>query len=117
MNLKTDQFKIALANRVRCGWGNWLQVIDGIPTFMAENELPELKHPSVWEPAFVKLLHAVDGIYDGSATDLSHGGLFWGELNHIERPWFREKIIAARKEDGAPQHARVSDMNSLSFWS
>jgi len=114
----------AIANRVKCGWGAWLPVLDGIPQFMAENELPPLKHPSVWEPAFVKLLHAVEGIYDGSAPDKSKGGLYWGDLARIERPWFKKNIIEAVNptipQDGSglqlPQHRRVADMNSLSFW-
>jgi hypothetical protein len=106
----------ALANRVRCGWGAWLQVIENVPTFMAENEMPPLKFPSIWEPMFVKLLHTVDGIYDGSVPDLTHGGLYWGDLSRIERPWFKAKIIQAVDEEGAAQHKRVADMNSLSFW-
>lgn len=107
----------ALANRVRCGWGAWLQVIECVPTFMAENELPPLKFPSIWEPVFVKLLHTVDGIYDGSVPDLTHGGLYWGDLGRIERPWFLEKVVQARNGEGLPQHKRTSDLNSLSFWS
>jgi hypothetical protein len=109
-----------LANRVRVGWGNWLQVIDGVPKFMAENELPPLVFPPLWEPAFVKLLHSVDGIYDGSIPDESSGALYWGDLGKIEKPWFQEKIIGARKFDQndcpIPAHQRVHDMGTLSFW-
>jgi hypothetical protein len=105
-----------IANRVRTGWGSWLDVISRVPVFMAENELPPLNFPSVWEGSFVKLLHAVDGVFDGSATDLSKGAIYWGDLGHIERNWFLEKIIRARKSDGTPEHQRVADMNSLSFW-
>jgi hypothetical protein len=109
-----------LANRVRVGWGGWLQVLDSVPKFMAENELPPLEHPPLWEPAFVKLLHAVDGIYDGSIPDASRGALYWGDLNRIERPWFKEKIMDARKDNfegvSIPAHQRVNDMTSLSFW-
>lgn len=115
----------AIANRVRCGWGSWLQVIENIPTFMAENEIPILKYPSVWEPAFVRLLHSVEGVFDGSTLDTTHGGLYWADLGRIERPWFMEKIVRAVKptivSDGSgvelPQHARVANMNSLVFWS
>lgn len=105
-----------IANRVRVGWGSWLQCIDHVPIFMAENELPKLEHPSVWEPGFVKMLHAVDGIFDGSTPDLSKGALYWADLSNIERPWFKEKIVQPRKENGEPVHQRVVDMNSLSFW-
>lgn len=105
-----------LANRVRVGWGSWLQTIDRVPLFMAERELPKLNHDSIWEPNFVKLLHTVEGIYDSSTVDLSKGALYWGDLSRIERPWFAEKIIQARKEDGMPVHQRVCDLNSLSFF-
>lgn len=106
-----------LANRVRCGWGSWLQIIDGVPKFMAENEMPKLEHGSIWQPEFVKLLHAVEGIHNGSVQDLTHGALYFADLNHIERPWFMDKIIQARDEDGVPQHKRVTDMGSFCFWS
>lgn len=100
-----------LANRVRLGWGSWLKVVDGLPNFMAENELPPLNHPMVWEPIFVKLLHAVDGIFDNSTPDLAKGALYWADLSRIERSWFKEKIL------GFPDvHPRVVDMNSLSFF-
>jgi len=112
-----------LANRVRCGWASWLETIDRIPQYMAENELPALKHPSVWEPTFVKLLHAVDGIYDGSAIDLSKGALFWGDLAHIERQWFKDLIAAKNptiESDGSGQelrqHPMVANANSMYFF-
>ncbi len=50
----------ALANRVRRGFGSYLQVLESVPLYMAEHEMPPLKYPSLWEPNFVKLLHAVD---------------------------------------------------------
>lgn len=106
-----------LANRVRKGWGSWLQVIDNVPKFMAENELPPLEHPSLWEPGFVKMLHAVDGIYDGSVVDLSKGATYWADLAHVERPWFKTAIIDSKDPlTGLPRYMRVVDMNSLSFW-
>jgi len=119
-----------LSNRVRCGWGSWLQVLDRVPEYMAENELPPLVHPNVWSPEFVKLLQTVDGVYEGSAPDLSKGALFWGALNKIERQWFKEKILNAPMQSVSigensggveefqmiPGHRRVVDMNSLSFW-
>ena len=115
-HLAGEMVMSAIMNRVRCGWGSPLQVLDNIPTFMAENEIPPLAHPSIWEPSFVRLLHAVDGIFDGSVPDRANGGLYWGDLSHIERPWFMQKIIQAKNLEGEPQHKRVADMNSLSFW-
>ena len=100
----------ALANRVRLGWGSWLSVIDGVPRFMAENELPPLVFPAVWDPAFVKLLHAVEGVMDGSAPDLTKGALYWADLAKIERGWFIDTVL---KNEG---RVRVASMNGLNFW-
>jgi len=112
-----------VANRVRLGWGNWLQTIDSIPKYMAENEMPPLIHSTVWDPAFVKLLHAVDGIFDGSASDLSKSqgtgaiALYWGDLNRIERPWFREHILDAINPDtGLRLHPIIGNIGPLSFF-
>ena len=110
----------ALANRVRIGWGSWLQVIDRIPFFMAEAEIPKLEHPSIWEPNFVKLLHIVDGVFDGSIPDKSKGALYWGDLAKIERPWFLEKIVRGTTLNfegvEVPAHMRVACMNGLNLW-
>jgi hypothetical protein len=105
-----------IANRVRAGWGSWLQMLDGIEQFAAENAVPPLKHPSVWDASFVKMLHVVDGIYDGSMPDAAKGGLYWADLSKIERSWFLEKIVQAKDDDGIPRHHRVVDMNSFSVW-
>ena len=109
-----------LGNRVRVGWGNWLQVLDSVPKFMAENEMPPLEHPPLWEPAFVKLLHAVEGVYDGSIPDESTGALYWCDLGSIERSWFQEKIVNSRQPDPngemLPAHRRVHDMVTLVFF-
>jgi hypothetical protein len=106
-----------IANRTRCGWGSWLDVMQRVPLYMAESELPPLVYPSVWEGAFVKLLHAVEGIYEGSITDLTKGALYWGDLGKIERSWFKEKVIdAVQAETGLRVFERVADLNSLSFW-
>lgn len=110
----------ALANRVRVGWGSWLQVLDRVPAFMAENEMPKLEHPSIWEPTFVKLLHVVDGVFDSSIADKSKGGLYWGDLAKIERTWFLDKIVRGMTKNfedvEVPAHQRVANMNGLNFW-
>jgi hypothetical protein len=107
----------ALANRVKLGWGSWLQTIDRIPQYMAENELPPLIHPPIFEPTFVRLLQTVDGIFDGSTPDMSKGATYWGDLSRIERPWFMEKIVQGINPDtGIPYHPRVANMNGLNFW-
>jgi hypothetical protein len=98
-----------------------MQVLDSVPKFMAENELPALEHPALWDPAFVKLLHAVEGVYDGSIPDDSHGALYWCDLSSIERAWFKEKVVDARQQDPhgegiIPAHQRVCEMGTLCFW-
>lgn len=105
-----------IANRVRCGWGPWLDVIQRVPSFMAENEVPKFEFPNVWEGNFVKLLHVVGGVFDGSTPDMSKGALYWADMNRIERPWFKEKVIDPVKEDGLRVHPHCADMNSLWFF-
>ncbi len=110
-----------IANRVRGGWGTWLQVIDNLPNFMAENELPALTHPHIHDPAFIKLLQAVDGIFDGSVQDMTlssldramgkKGALYWADLAKIERAWFLDKIVRSPEN-----HDRIANVNGLNFW-
>jgi hypothetical protein len=107
-----------LANRVRKGWGNYLQVIDRIPTFAAIKEMPK-GTPEIWEPEFVRLLHEVDAIYDGSknyAQAKRQDGtpvdaLYWCDLRFIETDYFREKILGQRSI-----HPKLMDMNTLTFF-
>lgn len=99
-----------IANRVRLGWGSWLEVLDRIPEYSAQAQLPD-GTPSIWEPQFVRLLHEVDSIYDGSGTDYSKGAVYWADTRRIDRDWFQKKIL-----DQPDQHPRVADMNSLSLF-
>lgn len=109
-----------LANRQAAGWGSWLKIVETIPQFMAENELPTLVYPPIWEPSFIKLLHAVDGVFDRSVPDTSKGALYWGDLAKIERVWFQDRIVNGTKEnfEGVliPAHRRVANMNGLNFF-
>ena len=98
-----------LGNRVRLGWGSWLEVIDRIPAFAAEFVMPT-GTPSIWEPNFVRLLHEVESVYDGT-SDYSKGAVYWCDLRRIETPFFRDKII------GQPlEHPRIIDMNTLTLF-
>lgn len=100
-----------LMNRVRFGWGTHLQVLQNIPNLSAVNEQPNRNiWPQIWEPNFVRLLHEIDGQFEGSIKDLSNGAIYWADLRRIERPWFSEKVIHN------PDYTRVADMNSLVFW-
>ena len=120
-HLAAQMVMSTIANRVRAGFGNWFDVIHKIPNFMAEKELPpDVPFPTVWDGSFVKLLHVVGGVFEGSATDLSKGALYFCDLNRIERPDFKAKIIDPIKMDGPNagerQHPIVACMNSLSFF-
>lgn len=95
-----------IANRVRLGWGAWLDVLDRIPLYAAEHEQPG-GTPSLWEPSFVRLLHEVEAIYDGS-QDYSKGAVYWADTRRIETPFFKEKILGQQE-----QHPRIVEMNSL----
>ena len=115
-HLAAQHVMSVVANRVRAGWGQWLEVLNDIPKYMAESQMPPLEFPNVWEGNFVKILHVVDGVHDGSAKDLSNGALYWADTSRIENPWFLEKIVRATKENGQRQHPTVANMNSLTFF-
>lgn len=97
-----------LHNRVRNGWGTWLEVLDRIPVFAAQVDMPT-GTPEPWSPEFVRLLHEVSSIYDGS-VDYVKGGLFWADTRRIETTFFKEKIL------GSDAHPRCCDMNTLMFF-
>lgn len=87
-----------LANRVRLGWGSWLEVLKKVPNFSATLAQPNRDQlPDIWEMNFVKLLQNIDGIYDGSISDPAVGGIYWADLSKgkagITNPWFQEKIL------------------------
>ena len=99
-----------LMNRVRLGWGSHLEVLEAIPRFSARNTEPNRdKFPSIWDQNFVRLLHEIDGQFDGSGKDYSNGALYWADLRYVERDWFKEKILRQQES-----HPRIADMNSLS---
>lgn len=95
-------------NRVKKGWGTVLEVIDHIPNFAATTDVPT-GTPSMWEPGFIKLLHEVEGIYDGT-QDYVKEAVYWCDSRRVETPFFQNKIL------GNPDHPRVVDMNTLSFY-
>jgi hypothetical protein len=106
-----------LSNRFKAGFGSYLSILETIPNFMAENEIPPMKLDSVWNPLFTKLLHGIEGAFDGSAQDLTKGALYWGDLNRIQNPWFQTKIIdAVDVVTGLRRHPIVMNSNSLSFF-
>lgn len=102
----------AIANRVKCGQGSWLEVIERIPKYAAEFEMPNRDNfPLIWDQTLVRLLHEVEAIYDGSGKDITDGALYWCDLRRIETDWFRNTILA-----NPTQHPRVANMVSLTFF-
>lgn len=98
-----------LMNRVRLGWGSVLEVLDRIPNFSA-TEVTPTGTPAIWEPTFVKLLHEVESIYDGT-QDHSKGAVYWADTREITTPFFKNKIM------GEPEaHPRVLEMNTLALF-
>lgn len=102
----------AIANRQRAGWGEWLDVIDRIPLFSARNlEEQPGGQPSLADPNFIRLLQEIDGIYDASREDPTHGSLYWGDMSEITRDWFKQEIVA--KPD---VHPRTVNCALLQCW-
>ena len=95
-----------LMNRVRLGWGTVLEVLDRIPAYAATTEIPS-GTPAIWEPQFVRLLHEVEAIYDGT-QDYSKGAVFWCDTRQVTTSFFKEKVLSEKE-----QHPRVVDMNTL----
>ena len=98
-----------VANRVRLGWGSWLDVINTVPKYAAEENLP-IGLPTIWDQNFIRLLTEVEGIFDGSAKDLSCGALYWCDTRRVTRKWFLKEI--SRSDN----HPVTADMNSLKFF-
>lgn len=105
--LPTCMIMGCIANRVRLGWGSWMEMIERVPAYSAIMNMPT-GYPSIWDVNFVRILNEVEGIYGGSANDMSKGALYWADLRHIENPWFKEKILG-----NLEQHPRIADCNSL----
>ena len=98
-----------LMNRVRLGWGSVLEVLDKVPNFAATTEMPT-GTPPIWEPGFVRLLHEVESIYDGT-SDHSNGALYWCDTRDVSTSFFKEKILGQSNI-----HRRVMEMNTLALF-
>jgi hypothetical protein len=99
-----------IATRVKKGFGNWFDVIQNIPKFSATLDQPT-GFPNAWDRDFLRVLSEIDGVFDGTAKDNTNAALFWADLNNITSEWFLENVARS------PNHTRVADMNSLTFWS
>lgn len=95
-----------IMNRVRAGWGTTIEMLDKIPNYAATTETPT-GTPSIWEPSFVRLLHEVEAIFDGT-QDYAKGALYWCDTRDVTTPFFKERILG----DSAT-HRRIMEMNTL----
>jgi hypothetical protein len=95
-----------LMNRVRAGWGTLIEVLDRIPNFAATSTMPD-GTPSIWEPNFVRLLHEVEAIYDGS-QDYANGALYWCDTRDVNTEFFQKRIL-----QNSDIHPRIMEMNTL----
>lgn len=98
-----------LANRQRHGWGSWTEVLENIPKFSASLEQPS-GTPQIWSPEFVKLLHEVDSIFDGT-QDYAKDAFYWADTRRIDNPWFKEHITSHMDI-----HPIVGNMNTLTLF-
>jgi hypothetical protein len=111
-----------LANRVKAGWGTWLEVLQSAPKYAAHpykmDELPDL-----WNESFTTLLHEIDTIYAGSnnyalSTPPKNLGyvvppvpaLYWADTRRITSEFFKNKI------QFNVEHPRIGDMNTLTLY-
>jgi len=65
---------------------------------------------------FVKLLHEVEAIYDGSmnyaiSKSKHESGLYWCDLRRIDTEFFKTKIIGDKEG-----HPKILDMNTLAVF-
>jgi len=110
-----------IKNRVRAGWGDWLDLIQRHAIWSARNEdeLDTTSHPDAREPNFQLLLQNIDGVFDNSLQDKLtvspktkagefRAALYYGQLNKITRPWFLEKIV--RQPDLHPRTSQVGEI-------
>lgn len=76
-----------LRNRVREGWGEWMDVIESADEHRA-NEPTEPAAIDTSSRAYQRLLHDVDDIYFGHSSDFSEGPSLEDSLCEKERPCF-----------------------------
>lgn len=117
-----------IRNRVQAGWhgGSWLRVIEHAHESGAYEmcfceagcaRCVSTKQPDITDTNFRVLLSHIDDIYSGLMPDrFAHSAkgepaLFYAELNHISREWFRENICRRPEE-----HERIAQVGLVSFF-
>jgi len=91
-----------LCNREKAGWGSLMECIEKIPEFSAVLEQPnQNSFPETWAPGFVKMLQEAPSIRNGNSVDLSHGALYWCDIQNINNPWFQENVMNKKEMPSA----------------
>lgn len=106
-----------LANRQRCGWGTWMDIINGVDRYAAHPYITE-GTPELWDPNFTRLLQEVDLIYSGAMNYAigaknrteKESALYWADTRRMGSEFFQNKIV------GNPEHARIVEMNTLALF-
>lgn len=73
----------------------------------AGSDMDDTEIPNLWEPNFVRLLHEVESIFDGS-MDHAKGALYYCDSTKIDNTWFRERIL-----DHLDEHPKIGQMDTL----
>lgn len=109
-----------LRNRVRAGWGEWLEVIESADEHLG-NEPTEPTRIDAFNRAYQRLLHDVDDIYFGHSSNYGDGPtledtlcekdrpcFYWLFLNRPARQWFKDNI--ATDKQNHPSNATMGLM-------
>lgn len=97
-----------LRNRVREGWGEWIDVIESADETRANEPLEPVRLDTA-SRAYQRLLHDVDDIYFGHRSDYSEGMtledslceqgtpyFYWLFLNRPMSQWFKDNIASQK---------------------
>ncbi len=111
-----------LANRVKAGWGSWIEVYQSIPKYAAHPYI-ETGMPDLWDESFTNLLHEVDTIYAGTQNyamsmppkNLGYqippqAALYWADTRRITTPFFKSKI------QFNSEHPIIGNMGTLTLY-
>ncbi len=98
-----------ISNRVRAGWGTWMDVIEGAEEYSA-NDPQESIRIDINNRAYQRLLHDVDDIYFGHVLEIGDGPtledtlcdkerpcFYWMFLSRPIRQWFQDNIISDKE--------------------
>lgn len=83
-----------ICNREKAGWGTLLECVEQMSKYSATLEQPNQNaFPQTWDPSFVRMLQEAPSIRDGSAMDLSKGGMYFCDIQKIDNPWFQTNVM------------------------